>query len=157
MTPLLSVEQRKPWWLIPVLIVALPLALVLAVIWLTCAVLLLLVIWLTWFPRGRFALVVYSNSPVWQEYFERQVIPHLGNRAVILNWSDRRRWKLTLAVILFHLFAGSRDFNPIAIIVRPLRWPRTFRFYKAFRSFKRGRDADVEELRREFLKQLDAI
>jgi hypothetical protein len=28
------------------------------------AVLLQLVVWLTWYPRGRYVLVVYSNSPI---------------------------------------------------------------------------------------------
>jgi hypothetical protein len=150
-------QGQGPWWLWPLLIVLLPLVVIVALLWLINASLLLSVVWLTWCPRRRYALVVYSNSPVWQEYFERQVISRLGERAVVLNWSERKRWTLSLAVILFRVFGGSRDFNPIAIVFEPLVWPRTFRFYKAFRSFKHGRPEDVEKLRLEFFRLLDAL
>ena len=150
-------QGHGPWWLWPLLIVLLPLVVIVALLWLINASLLLLVVWLTWCPRRRYALVVYSNSPVWQEYFERQVISRLGERAVVLNWSERKRWTLSLAVILFRVFGGSRDFNPIAIVFAPLAWPRTFRFYKAFRSFKHGQPEDVEKLRLEFFRLLDAL
>jgi hypothetical protein len=153
----MSDEQRKPWWVWPLLIVALPLVVVALLLWLISALLLLSVVWLAWCPRRRFAIVVYSNSPVWQNYFERLVIPRLGERAVVLNWSERKRWTLSLSVILFRVFAGSRDFNPIAIVFEPLAWPRAFRFYKAFRSFKHGRPEDVEKLRLEFFSLLDAL
>jgi len=150
-------QGHGPWWLWPLLIVLLPLVVIVALLWLINASLLLLVVWLTWCPRRRYALVVYSNSSVWQEYFERQVISRLGERAVVLNWSERKRWTLSLAVILFRVFGGSRDFNPIAIVFEPLAWPRTFRFYKAFRSFKHGQPEDVEKLRLEFFRLLDAL
>ena len=153
----MSEEREKPWWAWPLLIVLLPLVVIVALLWLISASLLLSVVWLTWCPRRRYALVVYSNSPVWQEYFERQVISRLGERAVVLNWSERKRWTLSLAAILFRVFGGSRDFNPIAIVFEPLAWPRTFRFYKAFRSFKHGQPEDVEKLRLEFFRLLDAL
>ena len=146
-----------PWWLWPLLIVLLPLTLVALIFWLLWALLLLSVVWLTWWPRRRYAIVVYSNSPVWQEYFERDVIPQLGNRAVVLNWSERKRWTRSLPVLLFGTFAGARDFNPIAIVFEPLLWPRRFRFYKAFRSFKHGRPEEVETLRVEFFRLLDDL
>lgn len=86
---------------------------------------------------------MYSNSPVWQEYFERE--------------AERKRWTVSLAVILFRVFGGSRNFNLIAIVFEPLVWPRIFRFYKAFRSFKHGQPEDVEKLRLEFFRLLDAL
>jgi hypothetical protein len=153
----MSNEQRRPWWGWPLLIVLLPVVVVALLLWLISAVLLLSIVWLAWCPRRRYAIVVYSNSPVWQEYFERQVIPRLGARAVVLNWSERKRWPLNLPVILFWVFGGSRQFNPIAIVFQPLLWPRTFRFYKAFRSFKHGRREDVDKLRLEFFSLLDAL
>ena len=141
----------------PFLIIAIPMVAVALLFWLISALLLLSVVWLAWCPRRRYAIVVYSNSPVWQEYFETQVIPRLGERAVVLNWSERKRWAFSLPVILFRVFGGSRQFNPIAIVFAPWQWPRTFRFYKAFRSFKHGRPEDVERLRLEFFSQLDAL
>lgn len=141
----------------PVLIVLLPFVVVALLLGMVSALLLLSLVWLTWCPRRRYALVVYSNSPIWQEYFETQVIPRLVERAVVLNWSERKRWTFGLPAMLFRVFGGTRDFNPIAIVFEPMRWPRRFRFYKAFRSFKHGRPEDVEQLRREFFRALDAL
>jgi hypothetical protein len=126
-------------------------------LWLISALLLLSVVWLTWCPRRRYALVVYSSSPIWQEYFETQVIPRLGERAAVLNWSERKRWTPSLPVMLFRVFGGAREFNPIAMVFQPLVWPRQFRFYKAFRSFKHGRPEEVDKLRLEFFRLLDTL
>jgi hypothetical protein len=124
---------------------------------LTAAVVLLLLVWVTWCPRGRYALVVYSNSPIWQEYFEMHVLPAIGRRGIVLNWSDRNRWQHSLAVALFRFFAGRREFSPLAIVFVPLTWPRRFRFYRAFRAFKHGRPEEVESIRRDFFELLDRI
>ena len=153
----MSEERRRPWWALPLLIVLLPVVVVAVLFWLISALLLLSVVWLTWCPRRRYALVVYSSSPVWQEYFETQVISRLGERAVVLNWSERKRWTFSLPVMLLRVFGGTREFNPIAIVFQPLVWPRQFRFYKAFRSFKQGRPEDVERLRLEFFRLLDTL
>jgi hypothetical protein len=139
------------------LVVLLPLVLAFLLLWLSAAVTLLVLVWLMWLPRRRYALVVYSNSPVWQEYFETRILPQVGERAGILNWSERRRWGPTLSVFLFRVFAGSREYNPIAIVFAPLSWPRQFRFYDAFRAFKHGKPAEVERLRQELLALLDQL
>ena len=149
--------KRRPWWLWPVVIVLLPFVIAGLVLWLVATVALLVIVWLTWCPRGRYALVVYSNSPIWQEYFETRVVPDLAGRAVVLNWSERKGWKNSLPVLLFRVFAGSREFNPIAIVFEPLAWPRRFRFYKAFQNFKRGRPDEVETVRAELLQLLNEL
>jgi hypothetical protein len=150
-------KSRRPWWIWPLAIVLLPLVIVGLALWLVGSLLVLSTVWLTWCPRGRYALVVYSNSPVWQEYFESQILPALGTRAAILNWSEHTRWDLTFPVVLFRIFAGSREFNPIAIVFEPLLWPRRFRFYKAFRSYKHGKPEEVERLRRDFFRLLNEL
>jgi hypothetical protein len=150
-------ETRQPWWLWPLLLVLLPLVVVAGVLWLVAAVLLQLAVWLTWCPKGRYALVVYSNSPIWQEYFESRVLPAVGSRATVLNWSERNRWRYSLAVALFRFFGGTRDFNPLAIVFQPLTWPRRFRFYRAFHAFKHGRPEEVERIRRELFELLDEL
>jgi hypothetical protein len=111
------------------------------ILWLMAAVLLQLVVWLTWCSRGRYVLVVYSDSPIWQEYFEQNVLPAVGSRGVVLNWSDRKQW----------------EFNPLAIVFQPLAWPRRFRFYSPFKAFKHGRPQEVEEMRRQLLEILDRL
>ena len=148
---------QQPWWLWPLLLVLLPLVVVAGVLWLVAAVLLQLVVWLTWCPRGRYALVVYSNSPIWQEYFEQNVLPALGSRGAVLNWSERTRWPYSLSVALFKCFGGTREFNPLAIVFQPLTWPRRFRFYKAFKTFKHGHPEEAEKMRRELFNLLDDL
>src|SRR5437879_1211425 len=109
-------KSRTPWWIWPLTILLLPLVIIGLILWLVGSLLLLSVVWLTWCTRGRYALVVYSNSPVWQAYFETQVLPELRGRAAVLNWSERKRWEISLPAVLFRTFGGVREFNPIAIV-----------------------------------------
>jgi hypothetical protein len=103
------------------------------------------------------ALVVYSNSPIWQEYFEQNVLPAVAGRGVVLNWSERKRWPYSLSVALFRFFGGTREFNPLAIVFEPLAWPHRFRFYRPFLAFKQGRAEEVEQMRCELLEMLDRL
>ena len=106
---------------------------------------------LWWLPRGRRVIFVYSNSPVWRDYVEANILPRLPATAVVLNWSERAQWPFwNLAVWTFNIYAGSREFNPIAIVIRPLRPPRRFRFWRAFRDFKHGKPAKLQQVEREF-------
>ncbi len=117
-------------------------------------VLLHLVIWIAWNTRGRDVLFVYSDSPVWREHVERRFLPYLGRRAVVLNWSERKRWRPTLGVIAFRFFGGYREFNPIAIVFRPLRRAKKFRFWKGFRDLKHGRPHALQALERSFFDHI---
>jgi hypothetical protein len=159
-----TARARTPLWVWPLLIalllvmaVALPVIAIALAVRLAAAAALLATVWLTWCTRGRYALVVYSNSPIWQEYFETHVLAALGSRGVVLNWSERRRWRLSLPVVLFRFFAGGREFNPWAIVFAPFARPRHFRFYRPFRAFKYGRPDEVDQLRGEFFALLDAL
>ncbi|HSL43838.1 MAG TPA: hypothetical protein VK897_10425 [Anaerolineales bacterium] len=108
-------------------------------------------IWLT--QRKPFVIFVYSDSPTWKEYIEKEIVPHIQNRAVILNWSERRHWKDSLAVLAFHYFGGYRNFNPIGMVFRPFRFVKTYRLFEAF---KRGNVKRVEEIKREFFALVEA-
>lgn len=141
----------------PLLLVLLPFVAVALVLWLAAAIVLQVIVWIVWCSRGRYALVVYSNSPIWQEYFEQHVLPAVGGRGVVLNWSERKRWPLSLPVALFKVFAGTREFNPLAIVFQPFAWPRRFRFYRPFQAFKHGHPHQVEEMRRDLLELLDGL
>jgi hypothetical protein len=55
------------------------------------------------------------------------------------------------------MFGGTKDFNPIVIVFAPFCWPRRFRFYRAFRSFKHGHPDEVNKLRREVFALLDKL
>jgi hypothetical protein len=150
-------RKRAPWWAWPILAALLPLVVAVFAFWLAAAVLLQLAVWTTWCARGRYALVVYSNSPLWREYFEEHVIPAVGDRGVVLNWSERKAWPYSLSVALFRFFGGRREFNPLAIVFQPLAWPRRFRFFRPFKALKDGRPREVEEMRHELLELLDRV
>jgi hypothetical protein len=129
-----------------VLIAVAPIILLALVFYLVGGILLHVAAWCVWCARGYDVLLVYSNSPIWQAYVEEQLLPRLGRRAIVLNWSQRRLWHRTLAVMAFRFFGGSREFNPIAIVFRPFRLARTFRYYKPFRDFKHGNTEAVHEM-----------
>jgi hypothetical protein len=138
-----------PRWLKPLLLVVLlPLAAVALGVYLAYGVLVHLLIWAAWLPRGRSVLVVYSNSPHWQARFEEEVLPRLGRRAVVLNWSERARWGRAplLARAAFAFFGGRREFNPLVVVFRLGRPARVFRFWRAYQAAKHGDPAPLEAL-----------
>jgi hypothetical protein len=124
---------------------------------LVASVFLHLAAWCCWNLRGRYVLFVYSDSPIWHDYIEENILPRLGERVVVLNWSHRRRWRLTLAVLVFRYFGGHRLFNPMAVVFRPLRLAKTFRFYEPFRDFKHGESGTVAKMEHELFELLDEI
>ena len=153
------ISPRKPDTftkaLIAFLVIALSPILILAVILhLLWGVILYLAIWLTW--TNPHVLFVYSNSPIWKEYIEEAILPYLQDRAVILNWSERRNWKTSLAVWAFRYFGGYRNFNPIGMVFRPFHFVKIYRFFEAFKDFKRGNATKVEEIKKNFFENLEA-
>ncbi|HLO13901.1 MAG TPA: hypothetical protein VK206_03665 [Anaerolineales bacterium] len=109
-------------------------------------------IWLIW--RKQFVVFVYSDSPTWKDYIAREILPYLPDRAVILNWSERKKWKNSLASLVFKYFGGYRNFNPIALVFRPFHLVKTYRFFEAFREFKHGNPKKVEKIKKELFDDL---
>jgi hypothetical protein len=115
------------------------------------ALLLHVLLWVLWNPAGKRVLLVYSNSPTWQSYIEEHIIPRLPPGAIVLNWSERRQWRRwSLAYLVFRFFGGRYEFNPLAVVIHPFRWGRTFRFWQAFRDFKHGRRDTLAWLEAQF-------
>ncbi|MCI0550042.1 MAG: hypothetical protein L0287_03730 [Anaerolineae bacterium] len=115
-------------------------------------IILQIVIWLTW--RERFMLFVYSNSPIWKDSIEAEVLPKIRNHAVILNWSERKMWKTSLSAIAFRHFRGSQNFNPIALIFRPFHVVKDYRFFEAFKEFKHGNPNEVEKITKDLFDNI---
>lgn len=122
-----------------------PILIIAVLIFLLWGAILYLTIWLT--SKKPFVVFVYSDSPAWKEYIEREMLPHLRDRAIILNWSERRHWKNSLAVLAFRYFGGLRNFNPIGLVFRPFHFVNTYRFFEAFKEFKHGNAKKVEEIK----------
>ncbi|MBI4189629.1 MAG: hypothetical protein HY525_03725 [Betaproteobacteria bacterium] len=141
------------------LAVALPVVLLFAIpiliLFFTYRLSLYFLIWLVWLPRGRDVLVVYSDSPIWRDYMTGRIIPLVQERAVVLNWSERRKWpSWSLAVRGFKAFGGEREFNPLVVLFRPFCTARIFRFWPAFKDWKHGHPEAVEKLQRDLMLAL---
>jgi hypothetical protein len=114
-----------------------------------------LLVWLLWLPRGKDVLFVSSDSPVWRQYMETQIFPFVETRAIVLNWSDRKKWsRWSLSRRVFHVFRGSVNYNPMVILFRPFRRARIFRFFPALSEWKHGHTEQVEQLRRDLTLSL---
>ena len=138
----------------PLLLAALLFVLLILVVGALYGLLLQTAIWWSWCRHGRDVLLVVSDSPVWRDYVTERILPTLGDRAVVLNWSERARWRRNLAVRAFRYFGGHREFNPIAIVFRPLRNPRCFRFYRPFLDFRHGNTAAVTAMESDLYRTL---
>jgi hypothetical protein len=100
---------------------------------------------------------VYSDSPIWKPHIEAEVLPRLPSTAAILNWSERSQWsRWNLSVWLFRFYAGNREYNPLAIVIRPWRGPKLFRFWRAFRDSKHGTVESLRMLEASFFQSIAA-
>jgi hypothetical protein len=144
------------WWEVPfivlILVVSLPAILLVALGMVSYSMALHVVIWIVWCARGRDILFVSSDSPVWGSYVSENLLPGLGDRVVFLNWSERKKWRLSVASVAFHHFGGRQEFNPMAVVFRPFHRTRTFRFWKAFRDWKHGDHRALHQIETDFLK-----
>lgn len=144
--------MRRRIWKVAVIVVLLPLILPLVIfavlLFALHRIILYALVWIIWLPQGKDTLVVYSNSPIWQEYMTEQVLPLVEDRAFVLNWSERSRWrKWRLAQQVFYSFGGQREFNPLVVLLRPFHRARLFRFWSAFKEWKHGHTESVERLK----------
>jgi hypothetical protein len=151
-------KPKAKWWQTALLIPLAPMLLAVVVFALVCllvsTVCLHIAIWSWWCIRGRDILFVYSDSPIWHDYIEDYVLPHLGERAVVLNWSQRKGWRLSLARMAVHHFGGWTEFNPMALVFRPFRRTRKFRFWQPFRDFKHGHPEALHKMESEFFGRI---
>lgn len=124
---------------IPIALVALPLYVLLRVL-LRIAVELLVL-----FGRRR-ALLIYSDSPVWQPRIEETWLPRFGDRALVLNWTEAHAGGgLSPVQRLLTMWAPPRNVQPVAIVFPGILRTRQLGFYDAFRDWKNG---DESALRR---------
>lgn len=142
------------WWHVAVIIPLVPTAVVIGVVaivaFVVSSVCMHVIVWTCWCVRGRDVLFVYSDSPVWRDYVERHILPYLGERAVVLNWSQRKRWRVSIARLALHHFGGYRQFNPLAVVFRPFRRTTIFRFWEPFKDFKHGQPGTLKRMESEF-------
>lgn len=56
--------------------------------------------------------------------------------------------------IAFRLVGGRKAFNPLIVVFRPFRRAQKYRFWPAFREWKRGNKEAVEKLKLELANTL---
>jgi hypothetical protein len=149
-----SRESKFKWWQLALIIFFAPVIIILTTVALlfftVSTVCLHIAIWMWWCLRGRDILFVYSDSPIWREYIEQRILPYIGERAIVLNWSHRKRWRISLGRLAFHHFGGYRQFNPLAVVFHPFRRTRIFRFWQPFRDFKHGNPEALRQIESQF-------
>jgi hypothetical protein len=126
--------------LLPLLLVCL---LAVPIWWIVWGAVLRFWFWRVHASRGRPILFVYSESPNWQTYIESRILPRINGRAVVLNWSQRRLWTSACPweARFFRHFAGTRDFNPLALVFCARGRIKAIRFHKAFLDFEHGKES----------------
>jgi hypothetical protein len=135
--------------------VIIPIAIVFLLLYGAYRLLLNALVRILWMPRGKDILLVYSDSPIWKQYMLEEIMPLLKDRAKILNWSERKQWsRWSLAVRLFDAYSGSKNFNPMVVLFRPLGKAQLFRFLPAFEEAKHGNAGRLEEMRDELAANL---
>ena len=157
-----SSKDRKPFRRMGaslLTILLLPLILAVIITYVVYRVLILVTVWTLWCTRGKFVLFVYSDSPIWQEYVTDHFLLKIRDRAIVLNWSEQRKWTkwFSLSVMAFRAIGGFREFNPMTIVFRPLRFSKVFRFWKPFKDFKHGQKESLEKMEREFFALVKSI
>jgi hypothetical protein len=137
--------------------VILPLAIAGLVLHILNKIVVYLLVWVWWLPKGKDVLYVSSGSPIWKEYMETEILPLVARRAMVLSWSARNNWpKWSFAVRVFRTFGRGRDFNPMVVLFRPFCRARIFRFLPALREQKHGNSTSIEQLRRELTQALQS-
>ncbi len=155
-------DRLKTAGLLALVFLALPLLLAWVAVYLAW-----LFVWGTilrvWFWRkhaihGRPLFFVYSDSPNWQDYVEANILPHVADHAVVLNWSERRLWPSTSPweSHFFHRFAGDRNFNPMALVFCRGGRIKAVRFHKAFLDYKHGKDSGLRAAEAELFALLES-
>jgi hypothetical protein len=133
----------------------LPLLLVALVAMLIRVAALYAIVWLWWIGRApRRVLFVYSDSPHWKQHVETNILPKLPPHSVILNWSERARWRrFSLPVLLFHCFAGRKEFNPIGLLFGRFTMAERYRFWQPFQDAKHGDFGALQQVEAAFLNR----
>jgi len=95
-----------------------------------------------WGRHGMRVVLAYSDDTRWRERIERDWLPRIGRRTVVLDSRSRQTFRRDAPVEaqVFEHWAGRRDFDPIAIVIPHAGRVRTFGFRDAFLAAFAGDD-----------------
>lgn len=109
-----------------------------------------------WWAGKQQIFFVYSDSPVWHDHIHQTILPKLENRSVILNWSNRSKWRMSIGKTVFNFFGGHYEFCPMAVVFRRFRRTHVFRFWKPFCEYKNGRPESLIKMESDFFALIDS-
>lgn len=113
-----------------------------------------------WFPKGTYIFFLYSNSKRWKEYFEKEIVSKIQDKASIWNWSTRQKdgWnKDSIEAKILQLYRPFGYFYPLAIVFLPSGRIKTFQFYASYMNMIKLRKSDYKKLEKEFLELADSL
>ncbi len=148
-------DQALVFLLAPLLILLIPVLVCILIMLPVVRAFIYVAMWTSWSTRGIRLLFVHSDSPVWQDHIRQDILPRLPDKSLVLNWSERKKWRPSLAAMVFHHFGGHRDFNPLAVVIKPFRRAKVFRFHQAFADWKHGKPEALTKMETEFFAALE--
>jgi hypothetical protein len=153
-------------------IVAIPIALIIALGWRFPVILAILLATLVSFaawmnfralrrfrthygPLGKDVILVYSNSPHWSEYIESHWIPRWGARLVVVNLSQRNGWRRETSPEAAVVGRRRREpTHPLVVVVPRSGNAKHFSFRTAFHKRKFGDGVPLASMEAELEKAL---
>ncbi len=109
-----------------------------------------------WISNGKNVLVVYSESKIWKEYFEKKLIPQIENTAVILNWSLRHKSRdneKTLALEVLKFFR-KQWYYPVAFIFGNNADIQIFDFHESYIKMIKSGTGEYKKMEEDFLQKI---
>ena len=106
--------------------------------------------------ENKHILFAYSDSPHWKEYIENNIEPVIADKTIFINRSQDSEWKknnLLESKVIKH-WGGDKEYNPIAIIFPRKGKINVVRFYQAFKDYKHGNTALLNEKELELYEKL---
>jgi predicted Holliday junction resolvase-like endonuclease len=103
-------------------------------------------------------ILVTSDSPIWQDYVNDNLLPLFGESVSVLNWSQRKLWDNSKwEVKAFRHWGGQSEFNPLVIINKNLFQVKVIRLYEAFVDYKHGKAGKLVKKEMEIRKAINAM
>jgi|GEM_PF-2410435 len=115
--------------------------------------------WLRHGRKRKRVLFVYSDSSIWKDYIEKNILPRIESHSIILNWSKRREWgrRMQLESELFTQFAGPGKFVPVAILFSPMGKARIFRLWRLADNSKSDKIKVSKQVEQAFLETVKRL
>jgi len=66
-------------------VIFLPVILIIGILYYVWGFILSFMAWTIWGLQGRNTLLIYSDSPIWLNYFEQEVLPYINKKVIVLN------------------------------------------------------------------------